>query len=137
MIRMCNILALVTIFLVASPTALKAQTSQDVFEIQFQKRETKRREVIVRGMMFEEQEAEKFWPMYDQYRATVKNFHRRRFVMLNKLTDSIVGMSEEFAEEIVEKALALEMEQQSAKGEFISKLKSILSKARYFRYYSA
>jgi hypothetical protein len=135
MIRIYKILALTIIFIVASSSSLQAQTDQDVFEVNFQKREAGRREVIARVMMFEEQEAKKFWSMYDEYRVQEKKFQQRRLTMLKKLENSIVGMSEEFAGEIVSKALALELDKHSAKQKFISKLEPVLPKARYFRYY--
>ena len=55
--------------------------------------------------------------------------------MLSKISTSLVGMSDELANETVAAALQLELDQQQAKNEFISSLNILFSNARFFRYY--
>lgn len=114
---------------------LYAQTTQDKFEIDFQLREAERRAVISRTMGFTEEEAVEFWPQYDVYRFKAKQFQQRRLTMLRKISGSLVGMTDELANETVAGALQLELDQQQAKNEFVSSLKTLFSNARFFRYY--
>ncbi len=115
--------------------ALYAQSSQDKFEVSFQANETKRRATIASVMLFTGAEAAKFWPLYDAYRARVKDHQLQRILMLEKLSESMVGMGDEVATEVVNNALQLERDQERRKRDFISDLHPILTGARYFRYY--
>lgn len=113
----------------------QAQTDQDVFEVSFQAREAERRALVSKLMNFSDEESNKFWVVYDKYRSESKQFQLRRINMLKKLSDSLVGMTDKTANEIVKSALKLESNQTQAKSKFILKVKKILSGARFFRYY--
>ena len=104
-----------------------AQSRQDKFEVDFQFREAQRRAAISSTMRFTEEEAEEFWPLYDVYRSRAKQFQQRRLNMLTKISTVFIGMSDQLAEETVNGALQLELDQQQAKSEFIFNLKAQFS----------
>lgn len=116
-------------------TQAQAQTDQDTFEVLFQARETQRRALVSKLMAFSDDESSKFWVVYDNYRSESKQFQLRRINMLKRLSESLVGMTNATANEMVKAALKLENNQTQAKGKFISKVKKIVPGARFFRYY--
>lgn len=135
MFRANKIAIFITLACLNISLPLFAQTTQDKFEIDFQLREAERRAAISRSMAFTEEEAVQFWPQYDVYRFKAKQFQQRRLTMLSKISGSLVGMTDELANETVAAALQLELDQQQAKNEFVSSLKILFSNARFFRYY--
>ena len=114
---------------------VQAQNSQDGFEVNFQARETQRRALVASAMGFDETEAEKFWPVYDAYRAKEKTHQLRRRKMLQMVANAGVGMDEKTSDEIVTGALKLEADQDAAKSAYMKTLRKTFSGARYFRLY--
>ena len=96
----------------------QAQNAQDQFEIAFQARETSRRAKISGAMRFDETQAEKFWPLYDQYRLVAKGHQRERYKLIQRLAKNVVDIKENTADDLVASALALDAAQQSAKKKY-------------------
>lgn len=120
---------------VALPQTAHAQTAQDKFEVSFQARETQRRATIASAMRFTEEEGAAFWPIYDVYRLAAKSHQLRRFMMIQRLSENTIEMDKATAKMITSSALALEMEQVTAKQEYIKNLDEHFEGARYFRLY--
>ena len=122
--------------LAASPAAFtpaSAQSAQDQFEVAFQQREAQRRAQISGAMRFSDEEAAKFWPIYDQYRLSIKALQLRRLGMLKTLSENQVGMDAETAEELVQTSLTIESEATSLKSSYLEKSGKVISGARYVR----
>ena len=131
------LLALATTALVA-PIAIAsapaaAQSAQDRFEVAFQARETQRRASISSAMRFTDEEAEQFWPIYDQYRLAAKNIQRQQVRLVALYSKNTVGMDDKTASDLIDKALKVEEDSRAAKADYIKKVSSVLSGARYFR----
>ena len=92
-------------------------------------REAQRRAQISGAMRLSDEEAAKFWPIYDQYRLSTKALELRRLGLLKVLAENMVGMDDETASSIVEGGLAAEAEGIELKGT-ISKRSPISCLAR-------
>ena len=119
--------------LAALPTPAAAQNALDKFEVSFQAREAQRRATISSAMAFTEEEAEVFWPIYDQYRLSAKSHQLRRLRLIQHYSKNTVGMDAETATEIMGKALAIDNDQHAAKAKFFADLAPHFEGARYFR----
>ncbi|MEP1421979.1 MAG: hypothetical protein ABJK59_09450 [Erythrobacter sp.] len=119
----------------ALPVTAQAQSAQDGFEVSFQARETQRRATIARTMRFTDEEGTEFWPIYDQYRLAAKAHQLRRFNMIRRLAANSVEMDAATADMIAESAVELEMDQVSAKGDYMKDLAPHFDGSRYFRLY--
>ncbi|MEL6237995.1 MAG: hypothetical protein AAFQ90_05310 [Pseudomonadota bacterium] len=117
--------------LVTAPAA--AQSAQDKFEVGFQQREAQRRAQISLAMRFNDEEAARFWPIYDQYRLATKALQLRRLGLLQTLSENVVGMDDETAETIVKNGLAAEAEANRLKESYLKEVGSVISGARYVR----
>lgn len=128
-------LALLALAVAAPATQTFAQNPIDQFEVAFQTREAQRRATISRTMGFSEDEASTFWPIYDAYRAVAKTHQLRRLRLIQRFSQSAVGMDAETAQAIMDAAIALDNEQQAAKEAYFVNLAPHFEGARYFRLY--
>ncbi len=127
---------LATALLATAPGAFApaaAQSTQDRFEVGFQQREAQRRAQISGAMRLSDEEAAKFWPIYDQYRLSTKALELRRLGLLKVLAENMVGMDDETASSIVEGGLAAEAEGIELKEDYLEKVADFLSGPRYLR----
>lgn len=127
--------ALVATLSAIAPTPAAAQNPLDQFEVTFQTREAQRRATISSTMAFTEEEAATFWPIYDQYRLTAKSHQLRRFRLIQYFSENVVGMDTATAQDIMDKAMAIDTEQLAAKEQFFADLAPHFTGARYFRLY--
>jgi len=122
--------------LAASPFAFApaaAQSAQDKFEVGFQQREAQRRAQISLAMRFTDEEAAKFWPIYDQYRLATKALLLRRLSMLQTLSQNMVGMDDETANSLVKNGLAAEAQGHEQRESYLKQVGDVISGARYVR----
>ena len=130
-------IAIMAALIAASPISFaqpaQAQTAQDKFEVSFQARETQRRAKIATAMRFDDEQAAKFWPIYDQYRLVAKGQQLQRYRLLQKLATNAIDINAMTATDIISSALALESEQQSAKQKFLSNVAPHFRGTKYFR----
>jgi hypothetical protein len=78
------------------------------------------------------QEAQVFWPIYNEYREKEKQIKNDRSDRLE-----IIDMDEADAEIYVNKILALEQQELDLKKQYIEKLKSVISAKKILRFYAA
>ena len=112
-----------------------AQSKAAQFEVQHQTRETQRRTIIANNLKLSEAEEDGFWVRYDSYRASVKEAEKIRSGLLEELSKTLVDMSEQEADSMVERALQLEVDNQILKQKHILGLSSVLDGANIFKYY--
>lgn len=110
-----------------------AQSMQDQFEVGFQQREAQRRATIAGAMRFTDEEAAKYWPIYDQYRLSTKALQLRRLGLLQTLSQNTVGMDNETASALIKSSLAIEADSTKLKEAYFKQVGSVVSGARYVR----
>ncbi len=117
------------------PSPSYGQDSRTTFEVSHQMREAERRAIVAMNLQLDAAEAEKFWPLYDAYRAKTKDAEKTRDSLIRELGESLTDMSNETADHMVSRALDLEVNNQKNKRSYISSLKAVLDGPKYFRYY--
>lgn len=78
------------------------------------------------------EEAQTFWPIYNEYRDKEKQLKDQR-----PTRDDIQDMDEADAEKYLDKLLSLEQQELDLKREYTQKLKSVLSAKKILRFYAA
>jgi len=135
-----NIQLIITVtllnLLIAAPFS-HAQDRHTSFEVSYEIREAKRRTIIAENLVLTEIEAGKFWPVYDTYRAKIKDKAKALIELLQPFAKDMPDMSSVEAESIVKRALDMEIGHQKLKKEYILDLKSksILAGTKFLRYY--
>jgi len=135
-----NIQLIITVILLNLLIAVPFSYAQDRhtgFEVSYEMREAKRKAIIAENLVLTEAEAQKFWPIYDTYRAKIKDKAKALIELLRPFAKDISAISSVKAESIVKRALDMEIEHQKLNNEYILDLKSksILSGTKLLRYY--
>ena len=114
-----------------------AQDRHTGFEASYDLREVKRKAVIAENLVLTEAEAQKFWPIYNAYRAKIKDKAKALIELLQPFAGDMSGISNEKSKSIVKRALDMEIGYQNLNNKYILDLqsKSILSGTKLLRYY--
>jgi len=126
--------ALLVLFFAWSAPAF-AQSRTATFEIQHQKREADRRLLVARAIKLDESEEKDFWKKYDLYRAKTKEAEKLRFGLVEELAANLTNMSEAQADDMVQRALELDISNKKIKEKHILNLRRTLDGAKILRYY--
>ncbi len=85
---------------------------------------------ITDKLNFSSQEAEKFWPIYNEYHDQMTKLHREERYKIKKRIDELGGidkLSEDQAKEILERITSVEQKRNELKSSFFDKVSKFLS----------
>jgi hypothetical protein len=94
--------------------------------------EAQRIAFITQRVNLSPEEAQAFWPIYNEYRTKEKKLRENRMVR-----EDILEMEEKEAAEYLGRMLDLEQEELNLKKDYTQKLKSVLSARKILRFYAA
>ena len=96
-----------------------------------------RRAIVKANMLLTNSEAERFWPLYDQYRAEIHTVGDRRLKVITDYAANRDSMSEEEANRLVREWLDAEKERVNIKEDYVKKFQkeglSARTTARFFQ----
>jgi hypothetical protein len=95
-----------------------------------------RREVVKKAMLLTPSEAATFWPLYDQYRADIREQDDRRVRLITDFAANQTSMSETEAARLTKEALSIEEDKIGEKQSYVKKMSKVLSArtvARFFQ----
>lgn len=84
------------------------------------------KEIVAENMELTPEQAEIFWPLYDEYMAEVKILGDQEVKLTEEYMLNFYLMEEEIADNLLDKVLNLERDKQSLKSEYIRKMKKVL-----------
>jgi hypothetical protein len=84
------------------------------------------KEIVAENMELTPEQAEIFWPLYDEYMAEVKILGDQEVKLTEEYMLNFYLMEEETADNLLDKVLNLERDKQSLKSEYIRKMKKVL-----------
>ncbi len=94
--------------------------------------ETQRIAFITDKVNLTREEAQKFWPIYNDYRDHAKQLRERKVP-----SKSLIDMDDDEALEHIEKQLAIEREELQLKEELMQDLKTVISPRKILRFINA
>jgi hypothetical protein len=97
--------------------------------------QTQRQAIMAENMMLSEEEAEKFWPMYREYRGEMARLGDRVLKVIMTFADNYENLSEETAEWMVKEHLAVEKAEAELKTMWAPRFKEILDSKKLARFY--
>lgn len=126
-----NIIKLSSIFLfaVALQLSLHAQTNDRPLE---ERIEAQRVAFITQRVNLTPEEAQAFWPIYNEYRDKEKMLKKNR-----PIRDEVMDMDEADAEKYLDNLLTIEQQELDLKKEYTQRLKSVISVKKILRFYAA
>ncbi len=98
---------------------------------------TQRKAVIAQNMKLSEEEASKFWPVYNAYRDKMKKVNDRRVEVITDYADRYNddSLNDKNAIKLVDRYLKALQDQVKVKKSFVKKFKKVLTARKVARFY--
>jgi formate dehydrogenase maturation protein FdhE len=72
------------------------------------------------------EEAQQFWPIYNEHEETLENMRRKERMELHANISRVQELSTNESEKLLDNLLALQFEKQKAERDFLSKLRTVI-----------
>ena len=96
---------------------------------------TDKRSVVAHTMGLSPEMAQRFWPLYDDYQVQVSKLNEDRKAVLYKFSVNYINMSNELAQELIDKTLTLEKKRYALRKELVAKFSKQFPPKVVARYY--
>jgi len=130
--RRCALL--LSLFMLAIPTGLSAQTQEQITQA-LDEVDSNRRELVSLNLPLDAHEAEGFWKTYGQYRAAVRKLEERSIQLGIDFARDFDSMSEEQAARLTRQALELRAGQLALKQEYLPKFERSVGAKKALRFF--
>jgi hypothetical protein len=128
--------ALLLFFLLASSLpAQQAMTLEAQREINISRKliNDKRNTALAFNMKFTQEEKEKFWPLYREYREAMASVGDKRLAVIVEYANNIDSMTESLAKKLLDQSFAVEKEAIKVKQKWVGKFRQILPQTKVVR----
>ena len=88
---------------------------------------SQKKQIIAENMKLSDAEAEKFWPVYDQYSAELSKIYDRKIALLKNYTDSYDSMTGEQAENYIRQRAEVEQSIMQLRLKYMPAFRKVLS----------
>jgi len=112
-----------------------AQTDKDYIELERSVLQTERKAVVADAMMFTDDEATVFWPLYNEYNEKVYIVKTERVNIILDYAKNFESISDEKADELMLRSLKVQQNLLKLKMTYYKKFKKILSPSKSVRYF--
>jgi hypothetical protein len=129
-------IALLLFFALASPLpAQQSMTVEAQREINISRKmiNDKRNTAIAFNMSFTQEEKEKFWPLYREYRVAMGQVGDKRLAVIVEYADNVDSMTERLARQLLDQSIAVEKETLKVKQKYVDKFRRILPQTKVVR----
>jgi hypothetical protein len=95
-----------------------------------------KKDIVTKGMQtFTEEEAKRFWPIYDAYNAELGNFVDARFALLKAYADDYDKMTDAKATELLTRRFSIQKQRALLDEKYSKQFATALSPRRLVRFY--
>lgn len=101
--------------------------SDDFIELLRKDVRSQKKQIIAENMDLSDTEAEKFWPVYDQYAAELSRIYDTKIALLNDYADNYSSMTGEQAENYIRKRAEVEQSIMQLRLKYIPAFRRVLS----------
>jgi len=130
------LIALLLLLTVASPLAAQqSMTVQAQRDINISRKliNNKRNTALAYNMSFTQQEKEKFWPLFREYRAAMDQVGDKQLANIVDYADHIGSMTQSKAKELLNRSFAIEKEAIKVRQRYVGKFRRILPETKVVR----
>ncbi|HEV7364500.1 MAG TPA: hypothetical protein VGN76_01505 [Gemmatimonadales bacterium] len=124
---------LASIALVHAP-ALTAQGNNDVPSARADL-QAKRTAIVADNLPLTEAEAQKFWPLYNEYRAQWSKLDDRALALVQDYAANYDAMTDDKAQQLLKQQLGIEEDRLKLKKSYLGKFEKVLPWKKTARYY--
>lgn len=97
--------------------------------------QTERKILVIREMVLTREEAENFWPLYDEYMAERKTVGDRRVKVITDYAASYPNMDEATAKKLLDESVKYREQDLKLKKKYIRKFRKILPEVKVARFF--
>ena len=97
--------------------------------------QTEMKVLIMREMVLTDEEAQNFWPLYDEYSAAVKEVGNLRVKVITDYAANYENMTDEIARQLLDDAVKYEEQKTKLKKKYIKKFRKILPDVKVTRFF--
>jgi len=112
-----------------------AQSDHDYIEMERSVLQTERKAVVADAMMFTDEEAKVFWPLYNEYTEKVYAVKTRRVDVIMDYAENYESLSDEKADELMQRSFKVQQDLLKLKLNYYKKFKKIISPSKAVRYF--
>lgn len=130
------IIALLLSLLISAPLAAQQSlTVQEQRQINISRKliNDKRNTAIAYNMKFTQEEKEKFWPLYREYRDAMAKVGDKRMAVIVEYAEHLETMSETKAKELLDRSFAVQKESLKVRQKYAGKFRRILPATKVVR----
>jgi hypothetical protein len=135
--------ALLAVPLWATPVALTQDESSNTREQNFRAYamllradlKTQRKEIITELMQFDDEDAAKFWPIFEQYDAELSKIGDGRMALIVEYARNYENLTNDQADSLMSKAFELEVQRAQLKKKYFDRMKEALSATQATRFF--
>lgn len=129
-------IALCLLALVAVPVMAAEDQSASNMEILRDKIKADKKLLVAANMQLTEAEAEKFWPVYEEYQKELASLNKRWAVAIEEYAQAYGTdkMTDELAKKLVDEVIAIDEAEATVKKNFVPKLSAVLPSMKVARY---
>jgi hypothetical protein len=113
--------------LVILGTGLLAQSQSDEIELTRTVIQAERQVIIAANMGLTDEEGQRFWPLYREYRGELAKNGDRTVALISTFADNYQNLSEGTAEWMVKEFLAIEKVESEVKSRWVPRFREVLS----------
>jgi len=133
---MKTLISLLLCFIVSSPLlAQQSMSVQTQREINISRKliNDKRNTALAYNMKFTQEEKEKFWPLYREYRTAMGEVGDKRLAVIVDYADHIDAMTEATAKKLLDRHFQVEKETIRVKEKYVRRFRKILPQTKVVR----
>jgi hypothetical protein len=97
--------------------------------------QTERKILIMNEMTLTADEAAKFWPLHDEYRAEVKKIGNLRVKVITDYAASYETMTDEVAKQLLDESMKFDEQRIKLEKKYVKKFRAILPNIKVTRYF--
>ena len=119
-----------------APVALAQDDLGEWLQLVKQDLKAQKKEIVTKGMQtFTDEEAKRFWPIYDAYNAELDNFVDARVALIKAYADDYDHMTDAKAEELLNRRFAIQKQRNLLDEKYRKQFATALSPRRLVRFY--
>jgi hypothetical protein len=107
------------------------QTTQDLRTVM----QSERRDLVNQLMRLTPEEHERFWPVYNQYRADMMRVNNRLFVLIRDFADNFDTLTDAKAQSLLNENLSIEDAAHRVKTAYVDRFARVLPPKKVARFY--
>jgi hypothetical protein len=109
-----------------------AQTASEI-EIDRAMMETERKAIVAKNMILSEEEADAFWPVYNDYREAVRPLTDKRVKLIRELAAQFETLGDDVAQDMLKENFSQQQARLKLKRSYIGKFNKVLAPKKTVR----